>query len=75
MSSGRAGPSAALESIQMARLALKPDSSFFRKIVIGAVGARSICSDLAMDFDAGLSLGPATEAPRPVGSVQNQLFE
>lgn len=31
----------------MARLALKPDSSFFRKIVIGAVGARSVCSDLA----------------------------
>jgi len=32
---------------QMARLALKPDSSFFRKIVIGTVGARSVCSDLA----------------------------
>ena len=31
----------------MARLALKPDSSFFRKIVIGTVGARSVCSDLA----------------------------
>jgi hypothetical protein len=31
----------------MPRLALKPDSSFFRKIVIGAVGARSVCSDLA----------------------------
>ena len=31
----------------MARLALKPDSSFFRKIVLGAVGARSVCSDLA----------------------------
>ncbi|MGA2271308.1 MAG: HEAT repeat domain-containing protein [Bryobacteraceae bacterium] len=31
----------------MARLALKPDSSFFRKIVIGAVGARSVCADLA----------------------------
>ncbi len=31
----------------MARLALKPDSSFFRKIVIGAVGARAVCSDLA----------------------------
>jgi hypothetical protein len=31
----------------MARLALKPDSSFFRKIVIGAIGARSVCSDLA----------------------------
>jgi hypothetical protein len=31
----------------MARLALKPDSSFFRRIVIGAVGARSICTDLA----------------------------
>jgi hypothetical protein len=37
----------AVENIQMARLALKPDSSFFRKIVIGAVGARSVCSDLA----------------------------
>ncbi len=31
----------------MARLAVKPDSSFFRKIVIGAVGARSVCYDLA----------------------------
>jgi hypothetical protein len=31
----------------MPKLALKPDSSFFRKIVIGAVGARSLCSDLA----------------------------
>ena len=30
----------------MARLALKPDSSFFRKIVIGAVGARAVESDL-----------------------------
>jgi len=32
--------------------------------------------DRVIDLDAGLSLvGPATEAPRPVGSVQNQLFE
>jgi HEAT repeat protein len=31
----------------MARLSFKPDSSFFRKIVIGAVGARGVCSDLA----------------------------
>jgi hypothetical protein len=28
-----------------------------------------------IDLDVGLSLGPRTEAPRPVGSVQNQLFE
>jgi site-specific DNA-methyltransferase (cytosine-N4-specific) len=28
-----------------------------------------------IDLDAGLSQGPATESPRPVGSVQNQLFE
>jgi len=31
----------------MPRLALKPDSSFFRKIVIGAVGTRAVCADLA----------------------------
>jgi hypothetical protein len=31
----------------MARLAFKPDSSFFRKIAIGAVGTRAICADLA----------------------------
>lgn len=30
----------------MARLAFKPDSSFFRKIVIGAVGTRAVCADL-----------------------------
>jgi hypothetical protein len=30
----------------MPRLAFKPDSSFFRKIAIGAVGARAVCSDL-----------------------------
>ena len=30
----------------MARLAFKPDSSFFRKIVMGAVGARAVCADL-----------------------------
>jgi hypothetical protein len=29
-----------------ARLAFKPDSSFFRKIVVGAVGARAVCEDL-----------------------------
>jgi site-specific DNA-methyltransferase (cytosine-N4-specific) len=29
----------------------------------------------AIDLDAGLSLGPAREAPRRVGAVQNQLFE
>src|SRR5215510_70907 len=28
------------------RLALKPDSSFFRKIAIGAVGSRAVCTDL-----------------------------
>jgi hypothetical protein len=32
----------------MPRLALKPDSSFFRKIVIGAVGTRSVSSDLSL---------------------------
>jgi len=31
----------------MPRLALKPDSSFFRKIAIGAVGSRAICEDLS----------------------------
>ena len=31
----------------MTRLSLKPDSSFFRKISIGAVGARSVVSDLS----------------------------
>lgn len=31
----------------MPRLALKPDSSFFRKIVIGAVGTRSVSANLA----------------------------
>lgn len=31
----------------MARLAFKPDSSFFRKIAIGAVGTRAVCADLA----------------------------
>src|SRR4051812_46969882 len=30
----------------MARLSLKPDSSFFRKIAVGAVGTRAICHDL-----------------------------
>ena len=28
-----------------------------------------------IDIEAGLSLGPASEASRPVGSLQNQLFE
>ena len=32
----------------MPRLALKPDSSFFRKIVIGAVGTRSVSSHLSL---------------------------
>jgi len=31
----------------MARLAFKPDSSFFRKIAIGAIGTRAVCADLA----------------------------
>jgi len=31
----------------MPRLALKADSSFFRKIAIGAVGSRAICTDLS----------------------------
>jgi hypothetical protein len=31
----------------MARLAFKPDSSFFRKIAIGAVGTRAVSDDLA----------------------------
>lgn len=30
----------------MPRLAFKPDASFFRKIAIGAVGARAVCADL-----------------------------
>lgn len=30
----------------MARLSLKPDTSFFRKIASGAVGARAVCDDL-----------------------------
>src|SRR5438128_731347 len=30
----------------MPRLSFKPDASFFRKIVIGAVGARAVISDL-----------------------------
>ena len=30
----------------MPRLAFKPDASFFRKIAIGAVGTRAVCSDL-----------------------------
>ncbi len=29
----------------MPRLALKPDSSFFRKIAMGAIGTRAICQD------------------------------
>jgi|SRR3972149_2832575 len=31
----------------MPRLAFKTDSSFFRKIVVGAFGARAVCEDLA----------------------------
>ncbi len=31
----------------MPRLSLKPDSSFFRKIVVGAMGARAVCDDMA----------------------------
>src|SRR5208337_5131094 len=31
----------------MARLAFKPDSSFFRKIAIGAIGSRAVCQDLS----------------------------
>ncbi|MEK7409518.1 MAG: HEAT repeat domain-containing protein [Acidobacteriota bacterium] len=31
----------------MNSIALKPDSSFFRKIAMGAVGTRTVCSDLA----------------------------
>jgi hypothetical protein len=30
----------------MPRLAFKPDASFFRKIVIGAIGSRAVCTDL-----------------------------
>lgn len=33
--------------MRMTRLSLKPDASFFRKISVGAVGARSVVSDLA----------------------------
>lgn len=32
----------------MPKLALKPDSSFFRKIAIGAVGTREVCADLSV---------------------------
>jgi hypothetical protein len=32
----------------MPRLAFKPDASFFRKIAIGTVGTRAVCSDLAL---------------------------
>lgn len=31
----------------MARMAFKPDSSFFHKIAMEAVGARAVCDDLA----------------------------
>src|SRR2546421_39016 len=31
----------------MARLAFKPDASFFRKIAIGAIGTRAVSADLA----------------------------
>ena len=30
----------------MARIAFKPDSSFFEKIVRGAIGTRAVCDDL-----------------------------
>ncbi len=30
----------------MARLALKPDATFFRTITVGAIGARRVCTDL-----------------------------
>ena len=30
----------------MPRLALKPDSSFFRKIALGAIGTRRVAQDL-----------------------------
>jgi hypothetical protein len=33
--------------IPMPRLAFKPDASFFRKIVVGAVGARAVIADLS----------------------------
>jgi len=36
-----------LDHETMPRLAQKPDSSFFRKIVIGAVGTRAVAADLA----------------------------
>lgn len=32
----------------MPRLAFKPDASFFRKIAIGTVGTRAVCSDLSL---------------------------
>jgi len=32
---------------EMARLSLKPDASFFRKIAVGVVGTRAVCRDLA----------------------------
>ena len=31
----------------MPRLSFKPDSSFFRKITVGAVGTRAVAADLA----------------------------
>ena len=34
------------QSFRMPRLALKPDSSFFRKIALGAVGTRRVAEDL-----------------------------
>ncbi|HMD71866.1 MAG TPA: site-specific DNA-methyltransferase [Bryobacteraceae bacterium] len=36
---------------------------------------RELDNGRVIDLEAGLSLGPMTEAPRPVGSLQNQLFE
>ena len=38
---------ALIEQNTMARLAFKPDASFFEKIVRGAVGTREVCTDLA----------------------------
>jgi len=40
----------------MPRLALKPDSSFFRKIAMGAVGTRAVCEDLARQGHALIEL-------------------
>jgi hypothetical protein len=40
----------------MPRLALKPDSSFFRKIAMGAVGTRAVCEDLALQGHALIEL-------------------